>query len=76
MHPPQNANYAELLDTIRFSIPALDNFVPKSPENYNCLLNEQTEKNDRLLHETEQQDPVIRQLLLWRKHKNYPPTLH
>ena len=28
MHPPQNANYAELINTIRFSLPALDDFVP------------------------------------------------
>ena len=64
-----------LINTIRFSLPALDDFVPKYPEKYNCFYSEQTEINYNLLYETQQQDPVIRQLLLWKKHKNYPPAL-
>ena len=62
-----------LINTIRFSLQALDDFVPKYPEIYNCFYSEQTEINYNLLYETQQQDPVIRQLLLWKKHKNYPP---
>ena len=70
-----NANYAKFINTIKFSLAALDNFITKSPEIYNCFYNEQTVINDTLLFETQQQDPVIRQILLWKKYKN-PPPLH
>ena len=72
----QKANYAELINTIKFSLPTLDDFIPKSPEIYNYFYTEQTEKNDALLYEAQQQDPVIRQLLTWKKYKNHPPTPH
>ena len=71
----QNANYAELINTIKFSLPALDDFIPKSPEVCDYIYNEQTERNDTPLYEAQQQDPVIRQLLLWKKYKNHPTSL-
>ena len=40
-----------------------------STEMKNCFYNEQTGINDTCLCETQQQDPVIRQFLLWKKHK-------
>ena len=70
--PLWNADYGELKNIIKFSLPALDDFVSKSPEIYNYVYNEQTEKNDTLLYETQQQDPVIRQLFLRKKYKKYP----
>ena len=42
----------------------MDDFIPKSPEISNHFYNEQTELNETLLYETQQQDPVPRQLLL------------
>ena len=72
----QTANYAELISTIKFYLPALDDFVPKSPEIYIYFQNEQTELSDILLYEAQQQDPVFRQLLLWKKYKNQPPSPH
>ena len=31
----QNSNYAELINTINFSLPALNDIIPKSSENFN-----------------------------------------
>ena len=43
----------------------MDDLIPKSPELYTYFYSEQTELNDPFLHEAQQQqDPVIRQLLL------------
>ena len=70
----QTANYAELINTVKFALPAQDDFIPKSPEIYNYFYSEQTEINDTVLYEAQQQDPVIRQLLFWEK--NRPPSLH
>ena len=67
IHPPQNEIYVELINTNKFSLPALDDFVPKYPEVFNYFYNEQT-----LLYETQQQDTAFRQLEFWKKHKNYP----
>ena len=69
-----NANYAELIYSITFPIPAMDEFIPKSPTLYNYFYEEQTEINDTLLYQTQQQDPVLRQHLHWKHYKNLPPT--
>ena len=53
--------------TIKFSLPAFDDCVPKSPEIYNYFYKEQTETNDTFLYEAQEKDSVIRQLLLWKK---------
>ena len=65
----QNANYAELINTKKFSFPAMDDFIPKSLKLYNYFYSEQTELIDTLLYEAQQQDPVIRQLLPWKRFK-------
>ena len=52
----------------------MDDFIPKSPTLYNYFYAEQTETSDKLLYETQQQDPVLRQLLLWKQYKNFLPT--
>ena len=52
----------------------MDYFIPKCPNFYNYFYEEQTEINDTLLNQTQQQDPVLRQLLLWKYYKNFPPT--
>ena len=67
-----DANYAELLNSMKFSLPAMDDFIPKSPTLYNNFYEEQTEINDTLLYETQQQDPVFRHFLLWKHYKNSP----
>ena len=69
-----DANYAEIINSIKFSLPAMDDFIPKSPTIYKCFYQEQTEIDDKLLYNTQQQDPVLRQLLFWKKYKNFPPT--
>ena len=58
-----DANYAELINSIKFSLPAVDDFIPKYPTLYNYLYEKQTEIIDSLLYQT-QQDPVLRQILL------------
>ena len=50
----------------------MEDFIPKSPILYNYSYEEQTEINDMLLYETRQQDPVLRQLLLWKRYKIFP----
>ena len=50
----------------------MDDFIPKSPELYNYFYSEQKELNDTFFYEAQQQDPVIRQLLLWKLCKNNP----
>ena len=70
----QDANYAELLNNIKFSLPVINNFIAKSPTNTNYFYGEQRELNDTLLYEVQQQDPVIRQLFLWKRYVNYPST--
>ena len=46
----------------------MDGFIPKSPTIYNYFYEEQTEVNDTLLYKTQQQDPVLRQLLFWKQY--------
>ena len=65
----KNANYTELKNTINFSLPALDDFIPISPEIYNYFYNDQTEITYTPIHEAQEKDPVIRQLLLWKNIK-------
>ena len=50
----------------------MDDFIPKSPEFYNYFHSEQTELKDTLFYEAQQQDPVFRQLVLWKLYKNQP----
>ena len=71
-----DTNYAELINSMKFSLPAMDDFLPKSPIIYNYFYEAQTEIDDKLLYDTQQQDPVIRQLLFWKKYKNLPQPLH
>ena len=52
----------------------MDDFIPQSPRIYNFFYTENTEITDALLYEAQQQDPVIQQLLLWKKCKNFPNT--
>ena len=61
----------ELINTIKFSLPALDDLIPKSQELYNYFCTEKTEINVTLIYEAQRQDPVIRQLLIWKKYKNH-----
>ena len=70
----QDPNYAELINTIKFSLPPMDDFVPQSPQIYIFFYTSTTKITDTLLFEAQQQDPVIRQLLLWKKYKNLPNT--
>ena len=70
-----DANYAELINIIKISLPAMDDFIPKFLILHNHFYEEQAEINDMLPYETQQQDPVLRHLLLWKSHKN-PPPLH
>ena len=50
----------------------MDDFILKSPELCNLFYSEQTELNDTFLYEAQQQDPVLRQLLLWKRYKKHP----
>ena len=59
---------------MKFSLPAMDDFISKFPNRCNYFYEEQTVINDTLLYETQQQDPVLIQLLLWKQYKNFPPT--
>ena len=72
LHLKQDPNYAELINTIQFSLQPIDDFIPQSPQIYKLFYTENTEITDALLYEAMQQDPVIRQLLLWKKYKNFP----
>ena len=45
-------------------------FLPKSPETNNYFLDEQTEITDKFLHQTQQQDSVLKRTLRWKKYKN------
>ena len=69
-----DANYAELINSFKFSLPEMDNFIPKSPTIHNYFYEEQTEIDDTLLYKPQQQDPVLRQLLFLKQYKNFPPT--
>ena len=69
-----DTNYAELINSIKFSTPAMDGFIPKLTTIYNYFYKEKTEIDDKLLYDTQQQDPVIKQLLLWKKYKKFPPN--
>ena len=54
----------------------MDDFIPKSPTLQYYFYEEQSEINDKLLYQTQQQDPVLKQLLLWKHNKNFPtPSL-
>ena len=68
-----NANYAELINQINFSLPALDDFIPSSPKIYIYFYHQNTILDNTLLYQAQQQDPVIRQLILWKTYKNHPP---
>ena len=72
----QDAIFAELIKTKKISHPAMDDIIQKSPDFYNYFHSEQTQLNDTLLYEAQQQDSVLRQLLLWKGYKNTPPFLH
>ena len=51
----------------------MNDFIPKSPVIYNYFYKEHTEIDDELLYNTQQQDPVLKQLLFWKKYKIPPP---
>ena len=67
----QKANYAELINTIKISLPAIGDFITKFPNLYSYFHNEQTELYDKFLYQAQQQKPNFRQLLLWKRYKNY-----
>ena len=69
-----DTNYAGFFYSIKFFVPAMDNFIPKSPTLYNYFYEGQTEVNDTLLYKTQQQYPVLRQRLFWKQYKNFPQT--
>ena len=69
-----DANYAEVLNSIKFSLAAMDDFIPQLPAIYKYFFEEQTEIDDTILYKTQQQDPVLRQLLFWKQYKNFSPT--
>ena len=71
LHLKQDPNYAELINTIKFSLPSMDDFIPQSAQIYIFFYTGITEITEALLYEAKQQDPVIRQLLLWKKYKNF-----
>ena len=71
-----NANYAELINQINFSLPALDDFIPSSPKIYNYFYHQNTILDNTILYQAQQQDPVIRQLILWKTYKNHPLCHH
>ena len=48
----------------------MDDFLLKSPEKYNYFYDEQTTITVIFLKETQPQDPVLRQILLWKQYKN------
>ena len=49
----------------------MDDFKPKSAEIYNFFYPATTEINETLLYEAQKQDPVIRQLLFWKRYENF-----
>ena len=44
----------------------MDDFIPKSPEIYKIFYCQQMEITDIFFRETQQQDPVLRQILFWK----------
>ena len=58
-----DANYAELKNSIKISLPEMADFKPKSPTIYNYFYEEQTETDDKILYDTQQQDTVLKQFL-------------
>ena len=71
---PQNANYAELINIIKCLLPAMDNFIPKSPEIYKHFYYQKIEINDTFQQETQKQDSGLRQQILWKQYTNLPAT--
>ena len=51
-----DTNYAELINSIKCSLPAMDDFIPKSPTIYNYFYEEETEIDDKLLYNTQKPD--------------------
>ena len=71
-----DANYAKLKKFIKFSLPAMNDFIPKSPILYNYFYEEQTEINDMRLYETQQRPSSQTILTLETLQKNFPtPSL-
>ena len=54
----------------------MDDFIPNAPTLYNYFYEEQTAIKDSFFYETQQQEPVLRQLLLAKHYKNFPQPLH
>ena len=54
----------------------MDDFIPKSPTIYKYFYEEQTEIEDTLLYKTQQQDPVLRQILHGKRYKKFPQPRH
>ena len=63
----QNANYAELIYTINFSPPVMPDFISKSTAICNYCHEEQTKNKDAISQETQPKNPILRQLLFWKK---------
>ena len=54
---PQNKSNTELKNSIKFSTPAIEDFVPKQSEFYKFIFAENTEPIETFLHDTQQQVP-------------------
>ena len=63
----QNSKYGELINNKNFSLPAMDDFIPKSANVYDYFYNKQTEITDIFSQETQQQDSVPRQIFHLKK---------
>ena len=71
----QKANYAELLNSIKFSLAAMDDIIPKSPETYNYFFYEQTELTNKFLHKDSNTDIRLLELPIEQIHaKSHGPT--
>ena len=49
----KNGDYAELINQVEFSLPAMDGFIPNSPKNYNYFYDQDVILNDALLCEAQ-----------------------
>ena len=70
----QNANYEELINSIKFLLPAMDDYIAKTQELYNYFYEKEIEITESFSYETQQQDPVLQLIFLWKQNKKSPTT--
>ena len=63
----QHANCSELINSIKFLLPSMDDFIPKSAETNNYLYDKLPEISEIFLEDTQQRDFVLRQVFLWKQ---------